>query len=131
MLYTGKYKVASQKQRDKLGQENFHVFVENSSLSFAVSGDLRYLNLPVAFAHELFKVLEHRFRWKSSRLNVGLKALLHWDKLHKTLSNVTYLATAKNLARQAAETVAESSIELYFLQRFTQRCNESFSHCVV
>ena len=39
------------------------------------------------------------------------------DKLHESLPNVTYLTTAKNVARPFAETVVESRIEFYFPQR--------------
>ena len=58
-----------------------------------------------------------------------LKVLLHCamfrttlllrDKLHEAFSNITYLATAENVARQvAAQSVAESGTRFYFLQRF-------------
>ena len=40
------------------------------------------------------------------------------DKSHETLHSVTYLATAENVARQVAETAAESSLRFHFLQRF-------------
>ena len=39
-------------------------------------------------------------------------------KSHETLPNVTYLATVEHVAKQVAETVAESRTQLYFLQRF-------------
>ena len=40
------------------------------------------------------------------------------DKLHEKHCSVTYLATAENVARQVAETIAESIPRFYFLQRF-------------
>ena len=39
-------------------------------------------------------------------------------KSHETLHSVTYLAAAENVARQLAESVAESRTRFYFLQRF-------------
>ena len=47
-----------------------------------------------------------------------VKAVSWQDKLYETLPNVLHLATAKNVARQVAETVAESRIGFYFPQRF-------------
>ena len=63
-------------------------------------------------------------RGENSRKTSGTRVNLsrNSDKLQETLLQCN-LATAKNVTRQVAETVAESRIEFYFPKRFTQRCS--------
>ena len=59
-----------------------------------------------------FKTLLHCAIFRATCLATPL-----CNKLRESLPNVTYLATAKNVARLVAETVAESTIKFYFPQR--------------